>query len=66
MLDKVLDKIKEIVDIEKFDNTKILIDTNKLPDGITIKNVLILMACVRKNGDKFYPQIFKKKALLVA
>ena len=26
MLDKVLDKIKEIISIENFDNTKILID----------------------------------------
>ena len=26
MLDNVLDKIKEVIDIVKFDNTKILID----------------------------------------
>ena len=28
MLDKVSDKIKEIIDIEKFDDTKILIDAD--------------------------------------
>ena len=43
MLDKVLDKIKEIIGMEKFDNTEILIVTNdKLSDGITFKNGLIL------------------------
>ena len=37
-LDKVLDKIKKITDNEKFDNTKVLIETDdKLPDGITLK-----------------------------
>ena len=37
MLDKVLDKIKETIGIVKFDDTKILIDTNdKLPDYITL------------------------------
>ena len=36
MLDKVLDKIKEIIGIEKFCNTEILINTvHKLPDDIT-------------------------------
>ena len=43
MLDKVLDKIKEILVIEKFDNTKILIDADdKLPNDITLRNVLII------------------------
>ena len=28
MLDRASDKIKEVVSIEKFDDTKILIDTN--------------------------------------
>ena len=38
MLEKVLDKIKEIIGIEKFDDAKILIDTeDKLPDDITLK-----------------------------
>ena len=38
MLDKVLDKMKEMTGIEKFDNKKILIEINdKLPDIITLK-----------------------------
>ena len=37
MLDKKLDKTKEIIDIEKFDKTKILIDADdKLQDDITL------------------------------
>ena len=35
-LDKVLDTIKETIDIEKIDDPKILFD-NKLPDDITLK-----------------------------
>ena len=46
MLDELLDKIKEIICIEKLDNIKILIDRDdKLPDHITLKNVVILMTC---------------------
>ena len=42
MLDKVLGKIKETVDIQNFDDTQIFIDTDdKLPDYITLKNVAI-------------------------
>lgn len=40
---------------------------NKLPDArcqITLKNVVVLITCVTKNGDKFYPQLFLE--LLVA
>ena len=55
MLHKVLDKIKMIIGIEKFDNTKILIDTGiKLADEGTLKNAVILILCVIKNDDKFY------------
>ena len=55
MLDKILDKIKEIMGIEKFDDTKILIDSDdKMSDYITFKNVVILMTCVMKDGNKFY------------
>ena len=51
MLDKVLDKIKEIIGIEKFDGTKILIYADdKFADDITLKNVMILMACVIKGN----------------
>ena len=51
MLDKVLDKIKETIDISKFDATKILTDTfdftdDKLPDYITLKNAGILITCI--------------------
>ena len=57
-LDKVWDKIKDIISIDKFDNAKILIDTyDKLPDYITFKNV-ILMTCAIKGDVKFYPQRF--------
>ena len=39
-LDEVLDRIKEIIGIEKFDDTKILVDKDdKLPDDVT-KNML--------------------------
>ena len=66
LLDKVLEKLKEILHIEKFDNTKILIDTdNKLPVDITLKNIMILMTSVIKNGGKFYPQLFSEETLFL-
>ena len=38
ILDKVLGKIKKIMNTEKIDNTVILIDTDgKLPDDITLE-----------------------------
>ena len=64
MLDKVLGKIKETKSIEKSGDTKILIDRdNKLPDYITLRNVVILITCATKDNAKFYPQIFLKEAL---
>ena len=52
-------KIKEIICIEKFDDTKVLIETDdKLPDDITFKNDVILMTCAIKDDDRFYPQLF--------
>ena len=52
-------KIKEIICIEKFDDTKVLIETDdKLPDDITFKNDVILMTCVIKDDNRFYPQLF--------
>ena len=49
MLYKLLDNIKEMIGIGKFDDTKILIDMDdKLPDDITLKNVVILMTCYQK------------------
>ena len=48
---KLLDMIKHIIGIEKFDESKILIDTDdKLPDEIT---VAILITCVIKDVDHF-------------
>ena len=59
ILDKVLDKNKSIIGIEKFDDTKILIDTDsKLPDDITIKNFVILITWIIKDDGNFYPQLF--------
>ena len=56
IIDKVLEKVEEIIGIEKLDDTKILIDTDdKLPDNINLKNVVILMTCVIKHDGKFYP-----------
>ena len=64
MIDKLLDKIKEIIDIEKFDDTQILIDNDdKLAGDITLKSAVILMASVMKDDDKFYPQIFPDKKI---
>ena len=40
MLDKVLDKIKEIIGIEKVDDTKILINTDDKLLDITSKNAV--------------------------
>ena len=52
MLDKVLHKTKET---EKFDNSKIVIDTNdKSLDAITLKSVVMLITCVIKNDGEFY------------
>ena len=43
ILNKVLDKITEIIGIEKCDDAKILIDTDdKLPDYITWKSNVII------------------------
>ena len=55
ILDKVSDKIKETISIVKFDDTKILMDTDdELPEYITLKNVVILITCVIKDDAKFY------------
>ena len=65
ILDRVLDKIIKIIGIGKFDDRKILIETdNKLPDDIILKNVVILINCVIEDGDKFYSQIFSEEALV--
>ena len=59
VLDKVLLKIKEIVGTEKFYDTIILIDTDdKPPHDVTLKNVVILITYVIKDGEKLYQQLF--------
>ena len=64
MLDKVLYKIKVIIGIKKFDDTKIFIDTdNKLPDEIALKTVVILITYVIRDDAIFYPQIFLEEVL---
>ena len=53
MLDKVLDKIKMIIGIKKFEDTKILIEADdKLLDDVTLKNVVIIITCAIKNAEK--------------
>ena len=68
IVDKVLDKIKEIKGIE-LDNTKILIDTDAELiddiDDINFENVVILMTCVKKVDGEFYLQIFSEEAFYV-
>ena len=63
MLDKAWDKIWEIIGLEKFSDTKILIDTDdKLSDDMNLRNVVILMTYVIKYDGKFYPQTFLEEA----
>ena len=50
----------------KFDDNKIFTVTDdKLPDDITLNKILILMTCVIKDEDKYYPQIFLEETLYV-
>ena len=66
MLDKMLDKIKEIIGIEQFDDIKIFIDMDdKLPDDINFKNVVKFINCSLRDDGKFYPQIYLEEALFV-
>ena len=58
ILGNVLDKIKKIIGIEIFDDIKILIGVdNKLPDDISLKNVVIWMTYVIKDADQFLSTI---------
>ena len=53
-----------LIDIEKFDNTEIFIDTDdKLSEDTTLKNVVILMTCAIKDNGKIYSQLFLGEAL---
>ena len=50
ILNIVLDKIKKIIGIDKFDNAEILIDTNyKLSDELTFQNVVVIITCILKD-----------------
>ena len=65
VLDKVLDKIKEIIGIKKPDDINILVDTDdKLPDNITLKSVVVLMTYVIEDDNKFYLQLFLEETFL--
>ena len=62
MIDKILDKIKEIIGVEKFNDTNILINTAyKLSTNITLENVLILMTCAVKMMLNCIHKYFQKK-----
>ena len=62
-IDKLLGKIKRI-SFEKRENIRIWIDGNdKLPNDITLKNSVILITCVIKNGDKLCPKLFLEEVL---
>ena len=46
MVDKILERIKEITNIEEFDKTKILIDTdNKFPDDMLWCYCIVVICC---------------------
>ena len=65
ILHKVIDKIKNIIGAERFDDINIFIETNeKLSNYITLKNFLMLVTCAIKDGDKFYSEIFLEEAFL--
>ena len=56
ILEHMLEKSKEIKSIEKLDDTEILIDIDDtLGDEITLKNVVMIISCIMKNYDNFYP-----------
>ena len=60
----VLHKTEKIIGIEKFDNTKILIDTDdELPNDIALNKVMTLVTCVNKEDKKLYLQPFLDHAL---
>ena len=59
MLVKILHKVKVIMDIEKFDDTKILTDID-----ITLKNVAMLIKSIVKDGDKLFPKLFLEESLV--
>ena len=64
MLVNVLEKIQEMKRIEINDESNILVGTDgKLPDDISLKNIMASMASVIKDIKDFYPQLFLEEAL---
>ena len=60
-----LSKIKMIKCIQKFGDTKILIEADeKLPDDVTLQIVEILVTCLIEDDNKYSPQIFFKEELV--
>ena len=60
MQDKELDKIKEIIGIEKFDDIK----DDQLLDDVTLEIVVLLKTSVIKDDNKFYPAKYLEEALV--
>ena len=59
VLYEVLNKIKKIIGIGRFDDTKILIKTDhKLPGDVALKNFVILITRVISSKGKFHPKLF--------
>ena len=64
-LDWVLYKTEMIIDINKFNNSKILINSNNnLVNEVVLKNNVILISWFVRDRDKFYPQLFLEKTLI--
>ena len=50
--------------LKKNDNPKIIFDTDdKLPDDVTLQNVVISLTCIIKDDGEFYRQIFLEEVL---
>ena len=62
ILDKVLDKTKEIIDIEKYYETKILISKDDKLE-IFLKNAVMLTTSIIKDDNKPYPEMFLQETL---
>ena len=62
ILHKVLDKTKEIIDIEKYYETKNLISTDDKLE-IFLKNAVMLTTSVIKDDNKPYPEMFLQETL---
>lgn len=65
VLDKLLDRIRKIIYISKFDFNKIKVDADdKLPnDIIENENMMVLITQIIKDDGKCYPQMFLQETL---